>query len=77
MNPAILGTLAAAYAEAGRFPEALATAQHALELATAQTNTAQMDILRANIALYQARLPLRDTDQTNAAPRLNRPGPGG
>jgi protein O-mannosyl-transferase len=70
-HPAILGTVAAAYAEAGRLPEALATAQHALELATAQTNSAQADILRANIALYQERLPLRDTEQTNAAPRRN------
>ena len=33
----ILRTLAAAYAEAGRFAEAITTAQRALELATAQT----------------------------------------
>ena len=67
-NSAMLGTLAAAYAEAGRFPEAVSTAQLALDLATSQTNTAQADILRANIGLYQAHLPLRDTGQTNAIP---------
>ena len=67
-NPAILGTLAAAYAAAGRFPEAVSTAQLALDLAASQTNTAQADILRANIGLYQAGLPLRDTGQTNAIP---------
>ena len=36
-RPDILDTLAAAYAEAGRFPEALATARNALELATRKT----------------------------------------
>ncbi|MEK7781758.1 MAG: glycosyltransferase family 39 protein [Verrucomicrobiota bacterium] len=34
-QPIILGTLAAAYAEAGRFPEAVVTAQKAIDLATA------------------------------------------
>src|SRR5208282_4761389 len=37
-DPMILRTLAAAYAEAGRFPEAVSTAQRALQLATARTN---------------------------------------
>ena len=39
-EPAILGTLAAAYAEAGRFPEAVQTARKALELATQQNKQA-------------------------------------
>jgi tetratricopeptide (TPR) repeat protein len=73
MNPAILGTLAAAYAEAGRFPEAVSTAQHALELATAQTNSAQVDTLRASISLYQAGSPFRDASHTNAFPKQDRP----
>jgi tetratricopeptide (TPR) repeat protein len=60
-DPSILGTLAAAYAEAGRFSEAVATAQRALELATAQANTAQVETLRARISLYQAGSPFRDT----------------
>ena len=72
-NPAILGTLGAAYAEAGRFPEALRTAQHALELATAQTNAAQAEMLRANIALFQAGSPFHEAGQTNGSRNLNHP----
>jgi tetratricopeptide (TPR) repeat protein len=66
-NPAILGTLAAAYAEAGRFTEALRTAQHALELAIAQTNSAQAEMLRASIALFKTSSPFREAAQTNAS----------
>jgi tetratricopeptide (TPR) repeat protein len=64
-NPSILGTLAAAYAETGRFPEAVATAQRGLELAAAQTNAAQAEPLREQIGLYRAGSPYRDTSQTN------------
>jgi Flp pilus assembly protein TadD len=53
-NPVILGTLAAALAEAGRFPEAVATAQRALLLAQAQTNTRLAAQLQMEINLYQA-----------------------
>ncbi len=59
-DPGLLGTLAAAYAEAGRFKEAVATAQRALELATAQTNTAQIETLRARLSVFQAGTPFRD-----------------
>jgi protein O-mannosyl-transferase len=72
-NPAIVGTLAAAYAEAGRFPEALATAQHALELATAQTNSVQADMLRANIALFRAGSPFYEAGPTNGSRDLKYP----
>ena len=56
-NPVVLGTLAAAYAEAGRFPEAVATAQRALQLAGTQSNTALADAIRSQLKLYQAGLP--------------------
>ena len=72
-NPAILGTLAAAYAEARRFPEALATARRAFELATAQTNAAQAAVLQANIALYQSGSPLHETPKTNFTIAPNAP----
>jgi len=72
-NPAILSTLAAAYAESGRFPEAVATAQRALDLATAQTNSAQADILLANIALYRAGAPFHDMPGTNLTRHANQP----
>ena len=74
-NPAILGTLAAAYAENGRFPEAVATARRAFDLATAQTNAVNAGVLRANIALYQAGSPLHEAPQTNRTLDLNAPSP--
>ena len=60
----IIGTLAAAYAEAGRFTEAIATVQQAIQLASAQTNAALSDDLEAQLKLYRAGLPLRDIAQT-------------
>jgi len=64
-DPEITGTLAAAYAEAGRFPDAMTTAQKALALATAQTNTAVADALQTQIKCYQAGSPFRDRSSTN------------
>jgi protein O-mannosyl-transferase len=65
-NPSVLETLAAAYAELGRYPEALATATRALELAAAQTNRAETKSLQAQIELYRAGIPFRDSSLTNA-----------
>lgn len=59
VNPVISVTLAAAYAEAGRFPDALKTAERALKLATGQGNTALTNSIRAQIELYQSSSPLR------------------
>ena len=56
-RPDVLDTLAAAYAEAGWFPEALATARKALDLATQQDNRALAGSLRDRIVLYEARRP--------------------
>jgi protein O-mannosyl-transferase len=67
-DPGLLGTLAAAYAEAGRFTDAIATAQRALDLAAAQTNATRVEELRARLGLYRAGVPFRDTVSTNAAP---------
>jgi tetratricopeptide (TPR) repeat protein len=60
-NPVMAATLAAAYAEAGRFPDAIATAQHALQLANGQTNATLVATLEAQLKLYQAGSPLRKT----------------
>jgi tetratricopeptide (TPR) repeat protein len=65
-NPMILHTLAAAYAEAGRFSEAVDTAQRALHLAQAQSNTWLAGQLRAQVKLYQAGSPFRSPAQTHA-----------
>ena len=63
-NPSVLDTLAAAYAEAGRFPEATAAAQRALALAATQTNRAQVVVLQTRVRLYRAGCPFRDTGPT-------------
>jgi Flp pilus assembly protein TadD len=65
----ILDSLAAAYAEAGRFSDAVQTAEQALALASSQNNAAHADALRARIKLYQLGSPYRDTPQ----PRLSHP----
>ena len=66
-EPAILGTLAAAYAEAGRFPEAVQTARKALELATQQNKQALAESIKAKIPLYEAGTPFREPHQPSPA----------
>jgi len=56
-NPILLRTSAAAYAEAGRFPEAIHAAQSGFELATSQHNWALADEFQGNIALYESGTP--------------------
>jgi tetratricopeptide (TPR) repeat protein len=58
-DPAILYTLAAAYAEAGRYPEANATAQTALNQAEAAKNAALSAALKEAIRLISASRPIR------------------
>jgi tetratricopeptide (TPR) repeat protein len=53
-NPVILGTLAAAYAEAGNLPEAVATAQRAHQLALAQNNRSYAGVLESQLETYRA-----------------------
>jgi tetratricopeptide (TPR) repeat protein len=62
-NASISATLAAAYAEAGQFPNAITTARRALQLATDQGNTALADAIRAQIRLYQSGFPYRYNSQ--------------
>jgi Flp pilus assembly protein TadD len=59
--PAVLGTLAAAYAEAGRFPEAVQTARQALDLAVKQNNQALAESIKAKIPLYEAKTPFHES----------------
>jgi tetratricopeptide (TPR) repeat protein len=66
-NPIILRTLAAAYAESGRFAEAIDTAQQGFELATKQGNTGLANEFRSYISLYRAGEPLRDTSLVSAS----------
>ena len=63
-RPDMLDALAAAYAEAGRFPEALATARKALALARQQQDQAVANALRSRIALYESGRPYRQMPRT-------------
>jgi len=56
-DPVILNTLAAAYAETGRFPEALEVARHALQLGESVGDTGLVEALRHEISLYEANMP--------------------
>jgi protein O-mannosyl-transferase len=60
-SPLVLRTLAAAYAEAGDFANAVATAQRALDSAAAQNNNSLVATLRHELELYQARTPYRES----------------
>jgi cytochrome c-type biogenesis protein CcmH/NrfG len=60
-NPVIIGTLAAGYAEAGRFSDAIAASQRALQAAMAQTNRTLAESLEKRLRFYQAGSPWRDT----------------
>ena len=59
-NPAVLHTLAAAYAEGGSYGLASATARRALELAVEQKNDALAGMLQKEIKLYEAGTPARE-----------------
>jgi tetratricopeptide (TPR) repeat protein len=58
-EPAILGTLAAAYAETGRFDKAIEFEQRAADLATQQGNTQLAASLGKRLTLFQEKTPIR------------------
>ena len=72
-NLLILHTLAAAYAEAGRFTEAITTARQALELAESHSLSTQAGLLRSELKLYEAGTPLRDSGPTDDAANSRQP----
>lgn len=61
-NTFVLDTLAAAYAEAGRYPEAVETARRAVEILIQQG--AASDGIHERIALYQAGHPFHEPDKS-------------
>jgi tetratricopeptide (TPR) repeat protein len=63
--PMIYRVLAAAYAENGRFADAVESAHHGAELATMQGNPALAAELESNVALYHSGRPLRDPSIIN------------
>ena len=59
-NPVILHTLAAAYAEVGRFSDAMRSAQKAIELAQAAGQKDLAGQLNGELKLYEAGLPFHE-----------------
>jgi protein O-mannosyl-transferase len=59
-EPRFLRTLAAAYAESGRFSEALAAAQQAAAIARMQGKTGLTNRLNKDLMFYRGHLPLRE-----------------
>jgi len=66
--PMIYRVLAAAYAESGRFADAVETAQRGADLASAQGNPSLAAELESNVALYRSGRPQRDSTITNGSP---------
>jgi tetratricopeptide (TPR) repeat protein len=67
-DPDIVNTLSAAYANAGQFPEAITTAQQALQQDANKGDNATVNQLQTEIELYRGNLPLRDSSLTNSSP---------
>lgn len=59
-DPSALDTLAAAYAEAGRFADAVTPAQDAIRFAEASGNQALAAAVQGRLRLYQSRTPYRE-----------------
>jgi cytochrome c-type biogenesis protein CcmH/NrfG len=75
-NVVSLQILGAAYAESGRFDEAIRTSRQAWELAVKQGNSPLADSLLRSIASYEANQPVRDETLVSAnvpPPALARP----
>jgi tetratricopeptide (TPR) repeat protein len=59
-SPMLLDTLAAAYAETGRFPEAVSTAQEALDLARKAVNQTSVERTESLLNLFQSGRPCHE-----------------
>jgi Flp pilus assembly protein TadD len=64
---ALISTLAAAYAEAGRFPEAVATAERAVKMQTASGETRMADINNQLLTLYRSGKPYHASPAGNGS----------
>ncbi|MGA2177567.1 MAG: tetratricopeptide repeat protein [Verrucomicrobiota bacterium] len=74
-DPSPVGTLAAAYAEAGRFDDAITAARVALKLAGARNDAAQVKDLNQQLACYQRGAPYRDPLPAGASANPRSPPP--
>jgi tetratricopeptide (TPR) repeat protein len=73
-NPVYLATLAAAYAEAARFDDAVRTARRAIDLATARGQTALADQTRDRLELFENGRPFHDEPRPGLSGRAPRQG---
>jgi len=64
-EPLFLRTLAAAYAESGRFSEAIAVAQQAVGIANMQAKPDMAKRLNGDLVLFRGNLPLRENPPRN------------
>jgi tetratricopeptide (TPR) repeat protein len=62
-DPVFLDTLAAAYAEAGQFPDAITTAEKALSLVSRPDQLELTSAIKARLQLYRDRRPFHDPAQ--------------
>jgi tetratricopeptide (TPR) repeat protein len=60
LDPGALDTLAAAYAEAGNFKEAIAAAEQGLRLTDASRDKGLVDQLQTHLTFYRAGRPWRE-----------------
>jgi tetratricopeptide (TPR) repeat protein len=67
-EPELLDTLAAAYAEVGRFADAVRVAQKAVQLAESTGQKPLADGIRARLKLYRVGQPYREIPTSRAAP---------
>jgi Flp pilus assembly protein TadD len=67
-DPITMGTLAAAYAEAGRFPDAISTAEKAADLADAAGNAQFAAVNRQLLQLYRVGKPYHENPATRRKP---------
>ena len=72
-NPMVIMTLAAAYAEAGRFPDAINSIQRAIKLAESQKNAGLASTLQQQLGYYQAGSPFHTPNQTSTPVRTAKP----
>jgi tetratricopeptide (TPR) repeat protein len=73
VNPVVIGTLAAAYAEAGRFPQAIASVQRALNAVATHPNGRLREMLKEQLTLYHAGLAFHEISAADAPASPNPP----
>jgi Flp pilus assembly protein TadD len=63
-NPMVFRVLAAAEAETGRLPQAVAAAEQGLRVASAAGNARLAELLQTEVDLYRSGIPFRDSSLT-------------